>query len=53
MFNLGPYAEFIIACYAISLITLAALTIWVNRQESHYKKRLAMIEENKDQEGSA
>lgn len=48
MLNLGPYAEFIIACYSISLLTLAALTIWVHRQESHYKKRLSMLETEDD-----
>ena len=45
MLNLGPYSEFIIACYAISVLTLAALTIWVHRQENHYKKRLTLLED--------
>ncbi len=47
IFNLGPYADFIIACYAISLVTLAALVIWVHRQEAKYKKLLKLYEDEK------
>lgn len=46
-FNLGPYAAFIIACYSISLVTLAALTFWVHHQESRYKKLLKQYEDVK------
>lgn len=49
MFNLGPYAEFIIACYGISLITLAALTLWIHRQEARYKKQLELFSDSKDE----
>ena len=43
MFDLGPHANFIIACYGISFITLIALVIWVNRSEAHHKKMLEMF----------
>lgn len=43
MLELGPYANFIIACYGISFITLVGLVIWVNRSESHHKKMLDLF----------
>lgn len=43
MLNLGPYSEFIIACYGITLFTLAGLVIWVHRNEHHHKKMLDLF----------
>lgn len=48
MFDLGPHANFIIACYGISFITLIALVIWVNRSEAHHKKMLELFSSDKE-----
>ncbi len=48
MLDLGPYANFIIACYGISFITLIGLVIWVNRSETHHKKMLDLFTRDKE-----
>ncbi len=49
MLELGPYANFIIACYAISFLTLIGLVIWVHRSETHHKKMLDLFTTDKKQ----
>lgn len=48
MLNLGPYAEFIIAAYSISAITLIALTLWVHKNEAHHKKMLSFFNDENE-----
>jgi len=45
MLNLGPYSNFIIAAYAISILTLIGLVIWVHKNEAHHKKMLSLFSE--------
>lgn len=46
MIELGPYANFIIAAYAISALTLMSLTIWVHLSENHHKKTLTFFQDD-------
>lgn len=45
MQSLGPYSNFIIAAYAISIFTLIGLVIWVHKSEAHHKKMLSLFSE--------
>ena len=48
MLDLGPYANFIIAAYSISALTLIALTLWVHWQEAHHKKMLSLFSDENE-----
>ncbi len=42
--DLGPRAPFVIAAYAVVLITLAALVAWLYVDEARQRRRLAELE---------
>lgn len=50
MFDLGPYSQFIIAAYSISLVTLLGLTIWVHASEKNYEKKLSYFQKEAEDE---
>ena len=48
MLDLGPHANFILAAYGLSLITLITLTIWVHMSEHHHKQKLSFFSKDKE-----
>jgi len=43
--NLGPYASFIVAAYAIAALVVAGLIAWVEIDNRQLRQRLAALKE--------
>ena len=42
--NLGPHADFIVAAYAVAVLVVAALIVWVALDHRAQKRHLANLE---------
>jgi heme exporter protein D len=42
--NLGPHADFIVAAYAVAILVVAALIVWVALDHRAQKRQLANLE---------
>lgn len=52
MHALGPFANFILAAYTISAVTLIGLTIWVIYNEMNQRQELDKITQYKNDDQS-